>query len=70
MMPGMETSLGSSVPFWARYSTWTMTMPPEFFAADATASPSFMTLSFLNEMLPFSSAMVPRRRATSSGKLL
>ena len=66
----MRTSLGLSVPFLARYSTCTMTMPPELWAAVATERPSFMTLSLANEMLPFSSATVPRRSATSSGKLL
>ena len=70
MMPGMATSLGFRVPACARYSTCTMTMPPEFLAAEATASPSFMTLSCSKDMFPFSSAVVPRRMATSSGKLL
>ena len=43
-------------------------MPPEFLVALATAKPSLITLSWAKEMLPFSSAMVPRRMATSTLK--
>ena len=49
-------------------STWTMTRPPEFFAAIAIAKLSMVSASFSIVTLPFGSAVVPRQNATLIGK--
>jgi UV DNA damage repair endonuclease len=54
----------------AMRSTWTITSPPELRAAVAMASDSSTRASFSMVMLPSRSAVVPRRMATSMGKVL
>ena len=50
-------------------STWTITVPPEFFVACAIASESSVIASCSVVMLPSASAVVPRRNATSTRRL-
>ena len=58
--PGIFTSMGFSVPFFARYSTRTMTIPP-LFSPRPRQRPSLIMLVF-RRVLPFSSAVVPQQR--------
>ena len=64
----MRTSRGASRWRVVTRSTCTITIPPEFFAACAIESVSNVAASRSIVTLPCSSAVVPRRNATSIGR--
>ena len=64
----MRTSRGLSMCAVVTRSTWTSTMPPEFFTAWAMDSTSMVRASRSIVTLPSGSAVVPRRKATLIGK--
>ena len=66
--PGTSTWRGWSDPARAIRSTCTITTPPEFLTAIAIARLSRSSASRSAVTLPFGSAVVPRRKATLSGK--
>ena len=64
----MRTSRGASRWRVVTRSTCTITIPPEFFVACAIESASSVAASRSIVTLPSSSAVVPRRNATSIGR--
>ncbi len=64
----MTTSRGGSTWRVVTRSTCTITIPPEFFVAWAIESESSVAASRSIVTLPSPSAVVPRRKATSSGR--
>ena len=68
-MPGIRTSCGERRWRLVTRSTCTITIPPEFFVACAIESMSNVAASRSIVTLPSSSAVVPRRNATSIGRL-
>ena len=65
-MPGIFTCFAGNVPRFAMRLTWTMTTPPQRFVACASESISQKTASCSIVTLPSSSAVVPRRKQTST----
>src|SRR2546427_86313 len=65
--PGIFTCRGFSPWRSAMRSTWTITMPPELWAAGAMERPSSVSASFSMVTLPAGSAVGPRRVAAGMG---
>ena len=65
-IPGIFTSRGLKLPLSATRSTCTITKPSALCTAVATARASSVSASRSMVMFPSGSAVVPRRKATSS----